>query len=100
MWLGITIAYDSGQLSLFSQLQHLTDHSKFDQTNLLYIINGEVNYCVIGKQMSRQFSILQSILGTDIQIIELRVLPTLWSAVAQSNQYLLKTNQYNSYINY
>ena len=25
------------------QLWHLTDQTKFDQTNLLYIINGEVN---------------------------------------------------------
>ena len=34
------------------QLWHLTDQTKFDQTNLLYIINGEVNECIIRKQMS------------------------------------------------
>ena len=38
------------------QLWHLTDQTKFDQTNLLYIINGEVYKFTIGKQMSRQFS--------------------------------------------
>ena len=37
---------------------HLTDQTKFDQTNLLYIINGEVNECIIGTQMSGQFSTL------------------------------------------
>ena len=36
------------------QLWHLTGQTKFDQTNLLYIINGEVNECIIGKQMSGQ----------------------------------------------
>ena len=41
-----------------SQLWHLTGQTKFDQTNLLYIINGEVNECIIGKQMSGQFLIL------------------------------------------
>ena len=40
------------------QLWHLTDQTKFDQTNLLCIINGEVNKFTLGKQMSRQFSIL------------------------------------------
>ena len=40
------------------QLWHLTDQTKFDQTNLLCIINGEVNKFTIGKQMSRQFSTL------------------------------------------
>ena len=40
------------------QLWHLTDQTKFAQTNLLYIINGEVNECIIGKRMSRQFSTL------------------------------------------
>ena len=40
------------------QLWHLTDQTKFDQTNLLYIINGEVNKFKIGKQMSGQFSTL------------------------------------------
>ena len=40
------------------QLWHLTDQTKFDQTNLLYIINGEVNKFAIGKQMSGQFSTL------------------------------------------
>ena len=38
------------------QLWHLTDQTKFDQTNLLYIINGEVYKFTIGKQMSGQFS--------------------------------------------
>ena len=28
------------------QLWHLTGQTKFDQTNLLYIINGEVNECI------------------------------------------------------
>ena len=46
------------------QLWHLTDQTKFDQTNLLYIINGEVNKFIIGKQMSRQFSTL--IISTDV----------------------------------
>ena len=32
------------------QLWHLTDKTKFDQTNLLYIINGEDNKFTIGKQ--------------------------------------------------
>ena len=40
------------------QLWHLTDQIKFDQTNLLYIINGEVYKFTIGKQMSGQFSTL------------------------------------------
>ena len=40
------------------QLWHLTDQSKFDQTNLVYIINGEVYKFTIGKQMSGQFSTL------------------------------------------
>ena len=40
------------------QLWHLTDQTKFDQTNLLYIINGEVYKFTIGKQMSGQFSTL------------------------------------------
>ena len=40
------------------QLWHLTDQTKFDQINLLYIINGEVNDSIIGKQMSGQFSTL------------------------------------------
>ena len=40
------------------QLWHLTDQTKFDQTNLLCIINGEVNKFTIGKQMSGQFSTL------------------------------------------
>ena len=39
-------AYNNGQSSDISgQLWHLTDQTKFDQTNLLYIINGEVNEC-------------------------------------------------------
>ena len=45
------------------QLWHLTNQTKFDQTNLLYIINGEVNKFTIGKQMSVQFSTL--IISTD-----------------------------------
>ena len=40
------------------QLWHLTDQAKFDQTNLLYIINGEINKFTIGKQMSGHFSTL------------------------------------------
>ena len=40
------------------QLWHLTGQTKFDRTNLLYIINGEVNEFIIGKQMSGQFLIL------------------------------------------
>ena len=47
-----------------SQLWYLTDQTKFDQTNLLCIINGEVNKFTIGKQMSGQFSTL--IISTDI----------------------------------
>ena len=46
------------------QLWHLTGQTKLDQTNLLYIINGEVNECIIGKQMSGQFLIL--IIGTAV----------------------------------
>ena len=49
------------------QLGHLTDQIKFDQTNLLYIINGEVNKLTTGKQMSGQFSIL--IISTAIAIV-------------------------------
>ena len=45
------------------QLWHLTGQTKFDQTNLLYIINGEDFEFAIGKQMSRQFSTL--IISTD-----------------------------------
>ena len=40
------------------QLWHLTNQTKFDQTNLLCIINEEVNKFTIGKQMSGQFSTL------------------------------------------
>ena len=47
------------------QLWHLTGQTKFDQTSLLYIINGEVNESIIGKQMSGQFLIL--IISTDIE---------------------------------
>ena len=36
--------------------QRLTDQIKFDHTNLLYIINGEVS--ILRKQMSGQFSTL------------------------------------------
>ena len=49
------------------QLWHLTDQTKFDQTNLLYIINGEVYKFTIGKQMSGQFSTL--IISTGINLI-------------------------------
>ena len=38
------------------QLWHLTGQIKFDQTNLLHIINEEVNKFPMVKQMSRQFS--------------------------------------------
>ena len=48
------------------QLWHLTDQTKFDQTNLLYIINGEVNKFTIGKLILRQFLIL--IISTDIYV--------------------------------
>ena len=41
-----------------SQLWHLTGQTKFDQSNLLYIINGEINECIIRKRMSGQFLIL------------------------------------------
>ena len=47
-----------------SQLWHLTGQTKFDQTNLLYIINGVANEFIMGKQMSGQFLIL--IISTDI----------------------------------
>ena len=40
------------------QLWHLTGQTKFDQTNLLYIINVEVIECIIRKRMSGQFLIL------------------------------------------
>ena len=40
------------------QLWHFTDQTKFDQTNLPYIINGEVYEYVIGERMSGQFSTL------------------------------------------
>ena len=35
-----------------SQLWHFTGQTKFDQTNLLYIINGEVNEYIIGASLS------------------------------------------------
>ena len=38
------------------QVWYLTDQTKFDQTTLLYIINGKVNKFTLGKQMSGQFS--------------------------------------------
>ena len=37
------------------QLWLLTDQTKFDQTNLLYVINGEVNESITRKQMSGQY---------------------------------------------
>ena len=40
------------------QLKHLTGQTKFDQSNILYIINGKVIKFLIEKPMSRQFSIL------------------------------------------
>ena len=61
--------YNSGLMIMAShqtfsgQLWHLTDQTKFDQTNLLYIINGEVYKFTIGKQMSGQFSTF--IISTD-----------------------------------
>ena len=48
--------------TFFDQLWRLTSRSKFDLTNLLYIINGEVNKFMIGKEMSGQFSTLIIIL--------------------------------------
>ena len=39
----------------FSGQLHLTDQTKFDQTNLLHIINGEVNESITRKQMSGQY---------------------------------------------
>ena len=52
-------AYDNGQSSdIFRPVWHLTEKAKFDQTNLLYIINGEINKFTIGKQMSGYFSTL------------------------------------------
>ena len=50
------------------QLWHLTGQTKFDQTNLLYIINGEINECIIGIQMSGQF--LTLIISTEYNIIQ------------------------------
>ena len=49
-------AYDNGQSPDIFRSTLAFDW--FDQTNLLYIINGEVNECIIGKQMSGQFSTL------------------------------------------
>ena len=40
------------------QFWHLTGQTKFDQTNLLYIINGEDTEFTIGKQISGQISTL------------------------------------------
>ena len=40
------------------QHRHLTDKPKFDQTNLLYIINGEIT---TGKQMSNPYIISTAI---------------------------------------
>ena len=50
------------------KLWHLTGQTKFDQTNLLYIINGEINECIIGIQMSGQF--LTLIISTEYTIIQ------------------------------
>ena len=50
------------------QLWHLTDQIKFDQTNLLYIINGEVCKFTIGKQMSGQSTGYCNIVGTVFMI--------------------------------
>ena len=44
--------------TLSGQLWHLTDQTKFDRINLLYIINTEVDKFTIGKQVSGQFSTL------------------------------------------
>ena len=48
------------------QLWHLTDQTKYDQTNLLYIINGETNTFT---QMSGQVSTL--IISTGMGILEM-----------------------------
>ena len=40
------------------QVKHLSSQTKFGQTNLLYIINGEVIKFTKEKQMSGQFSVL------------------------------------------
>ena len=45
-------AYDNGQSSV-----NLSGQTKFDQTNLLYIINGEVNECIIGTNVWIIFNI-------------------------------------------
>ena len=61
----------AGHQTFFDQFCHLTDQTKFDQTNLLYIINGEISECIIGKQTSRQFSTL--IIGTTISVLRVTV---------------------------
>ena len=40
------------------QVKHLSDQTEFGQTNLLYIINGEIVEFTKEKQMSGQFSAL------------------------------------------
>ena len=40
------------------QLKHLTGQNKFGQSNILYIINGNVIKFLIEKPMSGQFSFL------------------------------------------
>ena len=54
------------------QLWHLTSQTKFDQTSLLYIINGEVNQYTMGKQMSGQISTL--IISTSTALLNDRIL--------------------------
>ena len=43
-------AYDNGHSSV-----NLSGQTKYDQTNLPYNINGEVNECIIEKETSGQF---------------------------------------------
>ena len=48
--------YDNRQSSdIFQLILAFDRQAKFDWTNFLYIINGEINKFIIGKQVSRQF---------------------------------------------
>ena len=59
-------AYDNSQSSdIFWPTLAFDRPTKFDQTNLLYIINGKVNKFTTGKQMSGQFSTLIICICTD-----------------------------------
>ena len=52
-------AYDNSQSSDISgQIEHLSGHTEFGQTNLLYIINREAIEFTKENQMSGQFSVL------------------------------------------